>query len=382
MDLTSRGAAVRTKVTGCVYTSNDSPPSQPIPFHHEGGRVPRYPNYLFFFCETPPAEGGETPLCYSPLIYEKMKEKYPQFVERLEQHGVRYSRVLPNGDDQTSAIGRGWQSTFHTLDRKEAEERCKEFETEFEWLDNGCLRTTTKILPAVKVDERTGGAAVRTKVTGCVYTSNDSPPSQPIPFHHEGGRVPRYPNYLFFFCETPPAEGGETPLCYSPLIYEKMKEKCPQFVERLEQHGVRYSRVLPNGDDQTSAIGRGWQSTFHTLDRKEAEERCKEFETEFEWLDSGCLRTTTKILPAVKVDERTGKKIWWNTIIGAYYGSLDERNRERSKMVTYGDGKEIELEYLETCKRILEENKVTFKWEKGDVLLIDNKQVKNMGRNP
>ncbi|CAF4354788.1 unnamed protein product [Rotaria sp. Silwood2] len=226
-----------------------------------------------------------------------------------------------------------------------------------------------------------GGAAVRTKVTGCVYTSNDSPPSEPIPFHHEGGRVPRYPNYLFFFCETPPTEGGETPLCYSPLIYEKMKEKCPQFVDKLEQQGVRYSRVLPNGDDQTSAIGRGWQSTFHTLNRKEAEERCKEFETEFEWLNNGCLRTTTKILPAVKVDERTGKKIWWNTIVGAYYGSLDERNRERSKMVTYGDGKEIELEYLETCKRILEENKVTFQWEKGDVLLIDNRQVKNMGNS-
>ncbi len=70
------------------------------------------------------------------------------------------------------------------------------------------------------------------------------------------------------------------------------------------------------------------------------------------------------------------KKIWWNTIIGAYYGSLDERNRERSKMVTYGDGKEIEPEYLEICKRIFEENKVTFKWEKSDVLLIDNRQVK------
>jgi hypothetical protein len=172
-------------------------------------------------------------------------------------------------------------------------------------------------------------------------------------------------------------EGGETPLCYSPHIYEKMKEKCPKFVERLEEYGVRYSRILPNGDDQTSAIGRGWQSTFHTLSRAQAEERCKEFGTEFQWLDNGCLRTTTKVLPAVTVDERTGQKIWWNTIIGAYYGALDERNIERSKMVTYGDGKEIELEYMETCKGIFEETKVTFNWEKGDVLLIDNRLVQH-----
>jgi hypothetical protein len=73
----------------------------------------------------------------------------------------------------------------------------------------------------------------------------------------EGARVPQFLNYLFFFCGIPPAEGGETPLCYSPHIYERMKEKCPKFVERLEEHGVRYSRILPNGDDQTSAIGRG-----------------------------------------------------------------------------------------------------------------------------
>jgi alpha-ketoglutarate-dependent taurine dioxygenase len=46
-------------------------------------------------------------------------------------------------------------------------------------------------------------------------------------------------------------------------------------------------------------------------------------------------------------------------------------------MVTYGNGKEIEAGYLETCKRILEEAKVTFKWEKGDVLLIDNRLVQH-----
>lgn len=62
-----------------------------------------------------------------------------------------------------------------------------------------------------------------------------------------------------------------------------MKEKCPTFVKKLEEQGVRYSRVLPDGDDQASAIGRGWQSTFHTSDRKEAEERCKEFGIECEY---------------------------------------------------------------------------------------------------
>lgn len=47
-------------------------------------------------------------------------------------------------------------------------------------------------------------------------------------------------------------------------------------------------------------------------------------------------------------------------------------------MVTYGDGTEIELEYMEICRELFEENKITFKWQKGDVLLIDNRQVTDM----
>ena len=38
-----------------------------------------------------------------------------------------------------------------------------------------------------------GGAAPRTQVTEIVFTSNESPPSQPIPFHHE---MAKFQNFL------------------------------------------------------------------------------------------------------------------------------------------------------------------------------------------
>jgi len=53
--------------------------------------------------------------------------------------------------------------------------------------------------------------------------------------------------------------------------------------------------------------GRGWKSTFLTNEKSTAEERCREQEIEFEWLPDGCLRTTSKLLPGVKLEERTGK---------------------------------------------------------------------------
>lgn len=59
----------------------------------------------------------------SHVVYERMKEKHPEFVQQLEEHGLIYIRVLGDCDDPSSAIGRGWKSTFLTDDKSVAEER-------------------------------------------------------------------------------------------------------------------------------------------------------------------------------------------------------------------------------------------------------------------
>lgn len=121
-----------------------------------------------------------------------------------------------------------------------------------------------------------GGAAPRQQVTNIVFTSNESPPSEPIPFHHEMAQVPKFPEHLMFFCELPSKCGGETPIAYSPLVYKRILTALPDFVRKLEEKKVRYTRILPDGDDPKSAIGRGWQSTYQTQDRKQAEHICLE----------------------------------------------------------------------------------------------------------
>lgn len=52
-----------------------------------------------------------------------MKERYPDFVEQLEEHGLIYTRVLGEDNDPSSPIGSGWKSTFLTKDKTVAEER-------------------------------------------------------------------------------------------------------------------------------------------------------------------------------------------------------------------------------------------------------------------
>ena len=70
-----------------------------------------------------PKSGGETPIVLSHYVYKRMKEKFTEFVEKLEKDGLIYTRVLGEGDDPSSPIGRGWQSTFLTKDKAVAVER-------------------------------------------------------------------------------------------------------------------------------------------------------------------------------------------------------------------------------------------------------------------
>ena len=69
-----------------------------------------------------PGKGGETPIVLSHVVYEKMKEKYPDFVERIEKHGLLYTRFSREEDDP-SPIGRGWKATYSTTDKTVAEQR-------------------------------------------------------------------------------------------------------------------------------------------------------------------------------------------------------------------------------------------------------------------
>ncbi|KAA0059475.1 hypothetical protein IC582_002780 [Cucumis melo] len=215
-----------------------------------------------------------------------------------------------------------------------------------------------------------GGAAPRSKVVGRVFTANESPPDQKIPFHHELAQVSEFPAKLFFYCEVEPRSGGETPIVLSHVVYERVKEKYPEFVERLEEQGLIYTRVLGEDDDPSSPIGRGWKSTFLTHDKSIAEERAAKLGMKLEWLKDG-VKTVMGPIPAIKYDKVRQRKIWFNSMVAAYTGWEDARN-DPVKAVTFGDGTPLPADIVYGCLRILEEESVAIPWQKGDILLIDN----------
>jgi D-xylose reductase len=217
-----------------------------------------------------------------------------------------------------------------------------------------------------------GGAAPRTNVVrDVVFTTNESPPSEPIPFHHEIAQVPDPPSYILFYCETPSRQGGETPIIRSDVVARYFFDAFPAFAREVEVKGVRYIRTMPLEDDNSSAIGRSWKSTFQCQTKAEAEAAMAKIGTEWEWLANGDVRTTSAVVPAIRTDKRTGRKMFFNSIVAAFTGWIDSRN-DPTKSVVLGDGSPVNAEALLATAAFQRDNRVAFPWQAGDIIIIDN----------
>lgn len=224
-----------------------------------------------------------------------------------------------------------------------------------------------------------GGAAVRKLIVGTegrldnpqVLTTNESPPSQPIPFHHELAQTPDYPHHICFYCSANAAEGGSTPLIRSDYVYNFLQEKYPDFVKDIEEKEVQYVRTVPEIDDPSSAQGRSWRSMFHVQTREEAEVEMKKQDFTWLWDDAtgNCTISSTK-LPAVRVCSN-GSKAFLNQIVAAYTGWVDKRN-VYGKSVVFGDGSLLPKEIIEDLVSWMNEKRCCYRWESGQFVIVDN----------
>lgn len=212
--------------------------------------------------------------------------------------------------------------------------------------------------------------AVRVNRTPRVFTANEAPPSVAIYLHHEMAQTPIYPARLFFFCEKAAEEGGATPICRSDVLWDRLAERAPEFARACVEKGLRYSNVMPSENDPESGMGRSWQSTLRAETREQAERRLQELGYTWEWLEDGCLRATTPVLPAVH-ELPSGRKSFFNQLIAAYRGWKDVRN-DPSKAITFGDGTPLDRAAVETAIGLADELTFDIPWQTGDVALVDN----------
>jgi alpha-ketoglutarate-dependent taurine dioxygenase len=258
---------------------------------------------------------------------------------------------------------------------------------------------------APEILDYAGGTTPRSAVTGKIVTSTDAPRHVVIGLHQEMSYLAPSaafpdptPDKVMFFCETAPGGGGQTPIADMRAVYRKLpRELIDRFVSR---GGLVLHRKLPT--EKRYGFEVTWSTAFGTSDRAEMERIAKQNGWSMTWADDGGLLITHGASPVVLNHRVTGEKIWFNQAhllhksvapwTAAWLGpSLIQRLRARVLRpfisdrfyyhCTHADGSEIALSDLDTIRRVIAEEMVMFDWQRGDVLLIDNKLVAH-GRQP
>ncbi|KAF5010271.1 hypothetical protein FDECE_3556 [Fusarium decemcellulare] len=250
--------------------------------------------------------------------------------------------------------------------------------------------------------EDIGNPVRRTVLAKNVATANEGPNTQPVYPHNEFGLSPHYPSYVLFYCVSAPETGGETPINNSVVLYQKLKEKHPEFIEEVEKKGVKYQLFYHNGaKDQLSSSRTTIRQSYglHVLDSDDTETARKKIEDEIRRLPTatwvwenqssenqlGDLRVW-QVLPAVRDHPKTGHTAFFNNAVSRFLNALDagtlepphiNKNGEYQPPAFYGDGSLIPREYLDSAVKIIHETRSLVTWQSGDVLLLDNHAVQH-----
>ena len=212
----------------------------------------------------------------------------------------------------------------------------------------------------------------RRRVSGNVYTSTDHPADQTIFVHNENSYQSSWPRKVFFFCITPAAGGGRTPIADCRNVFERIR---PEIREQFIRRKILYVRNYGDG------FGLPWQEVFQTSDRAAVEEHCRRNSIVAEWKAGGRLRTRA-VRPAVVRHPETGRLAWFNHATFFHESTLEPSVREALRAdyapedlpttSYYGDGRAIEPQVLDELRAAYRQETHAFTWERGDLLVLDN----------
>ena len=208
-----------------------------------------------------------------------------------------------------------------------------------------------------------------------IYESTPYPPDQMILYHNESSHLPSWPRKISFHCVIPAKVGGCTPTFDTR---EVLKHIDPAVLQEFRDKGLMYVRNFSKGVDPT------WEAFFHTSDKATVEQMCRDAGSDFEWKPDGGLRVINRSKGTVK-HPKTKEELFFNQVQIHHIYCVDEDTREGLRAlfddqdlprnVYYGDGSPIPDETMQHLGEVFEKVAVRFKWQKGDMIMLDNMLV-------
>lgn len=225
------------------------------------------------------------------------------------------------------------------------------------------------------------GEHPRSFISGKVYTPVFYPPEKLLLWHNENSFNYSWPTRIWFCCQQPPLQGGETPVVDSRAVFQRIN---PEIRRKFAEKQIMYVR------NYSPRLGLDWQTVFQTKDRAEVERKCADSFMEFEWKPGNRLRTSC-LRPAIIKHPQTGESVWFNQAQHWHISCLDQDDREvitssysmedLPRNCYYGDGMPIEDEVMREILSVYAELESSFPWQRGDLLMLDNLLAAH-GRKP
>jgi alpha-ketoglutarate-dependent taurine dioxygenase len=225
------------------------------------------------------------------------------------------------------------------------------------------------------------GSSPRTSVGDRIFTATEYPPALEITPHNENAYQRRWPLKIAFYCLKPALAGGETPVVDMRRVTATIG---PELLDKFATLGVRYTR------NYRPHVDVSWQSVFQTDSRNVVAQFCRDNDIEHEWINEETLRTT-QVCQGTARHPLTGEQLFFNQAHMFHVTALGAEGAaslvgvfgrdELPRHAHYGDGSEISHKDLDTLRSALAQESISFSWQTGDVLLLDNMRVAH-GRRP
>ncbi len=216
----------------------------------------------------------------------------------------------------------------------------------------------------------------RSRVQGAIYTSTEYPSHHAIPLHNEQSYTREWPLRIWFHCVLAARSGGATPIADSRAIYRALD---PALVAQFAKRELLYVRNFGPGFDLS------WQQAFGSSEPCAVEHICAARGITCEWRsdpDGERLLRTRERCQAIAHHPRTGDRVWFNQAHLFHLSALDQDLQEVlvdavglenvPRNVYYGDGEPLEAVVLDEIREVLDQQRIVFPWQTGDVLMLDN----------
>lgn len=196
-----------------------------------------------------------------------------------------------------------------------------------------------------------------------------------IPLHGEMHYMGRPPQVIWFYCQTPPHNTGQTTLCDGIALAAQLPEAVKDYFRGRK---IQYMRFLADGD---------WQTTFMTEDPLEAQKLCASQGLKYTYdADARTFQTNYTVSPILNHGPN-GEPCFINNFLNVFATEWafesgwiqsmisKELGVDSPMVVRLDDGSRIPGWVYEQIRDTAEKLTLNIEWKRGEVVMADNWSV-------